>query len=207
MHPTNTVPEDSLGLFGGRFDPVHRAHLQMARSAADQLGLSEVRWLVTGDPVHKPAQATARHRLKMAAAALNELGDTRMRLDDREILAAELGQSNASYITVQSVQHDYPGRPLIWILGQDQFEHFTSWQHWDWLIHNMALAVCARPGAGVCPDQARLREEGATILQVEMTPDEVSSTQVRGALAHGSLPPGLLPHAVADYIAEHGLYR
>ncbi len=203
---TRQVPEDSIGLFGGRFDPVHRAHLHMAQAAADQLGLLQIRWLVTGAPVHKPAQAAARHRLKMTALALEELSDPRMQLDDREVLAAELGESNATYITIQSIQHDFPGRPLIWLLGQDQFAHFTLWQHWDWLIHNMALAVFARPGAPECSDQALLREQGATLLPVRMPPDEVSSTQIREALHEGVLPSGLLPSRVADYIAQHHLY-
>ena len=79
-----SVPKP-LGLFGGRFDPVHRAHVAMAQAAADQLQLEEIRWIVTGSPIHKPAAAESHHRLKMTGLALEELGDTRMRLDDREI--------------------------------------------------------------------------------------------------------------------------
>jgi len=195
-----------LGLFGGRFDPPHRAHLAMAQAAADQLGLQEVRWIVTGMPVHKPAEASAHHRLAMTARALEELGDTRMRLDDREVRAAELGQSSATYRTIEDIQHERGSRPLVWILGQDQFSHFTSWQHWDWLIQNMALAVCARPGADECAEQAQLRTRGATILQVRLSPDEASSTWARQAIRDGVLPDGLLPNAVADYISEHRLY-
>ena len=52
-----------LGLFGGRFDPIHRAHLAIATAAANQLDLTEVRWIVTGDPEHKTAYAAAEHRL------------------------------------------------------------------------------------------------------------------------------------------------
>jgi nicotinate-nucleotide adenylyltransferase len=129
-----------------------------------------------------------------------------MRLDDREVRAAELGHSSATYRTIESIQHDMGNRPLVWILGQDQFSHFTSWQHWDWLIQNMALAVCARPGAGECAEQAQLREQGAEILQVQIAPDEASSTWARQAIREGVLPEGLLPQVVADYIAEHRLY-
>ncbi len=195
-----------LGLFGGRFDPPHRAHVAMAQAAADQLGLQEVRWIVTGQPVHKPAEASAAHRLQMTAHALDALGDTRMRLDDREVRAADLGQPSATYRTIESIQREMGNRPLVWILGQDQFSHFTSWQHWDWLIRNMALAVCARPGAAECAEQAQLRARGAEILQVQIQPDEASSTWAREAIREGLLPEGLLPQVVADYIAEHRLY-
>ena len=195
-----------LGLFGGRFDPPHRAHLAMAQAAADQLGLQEVRWIVTGQPVHKAAEASADHRLAMTARALEALGDTRMRLDDGEVRAAALGQDSATYRTIERIQHDLGNRPLVWILGQDQFSHFTGWQHWDWLIRNMALAVCARPGAAECEEQAMLRARGAEILTVHIPPDDASSTWARQAIRDGLLPEGLLPPAVADYISEHRLY-
>ena len=80
-HAPNERP--ALGLFGGRFDPVHRAHVAMAQAAAAQLGLTEVRWLVTAAPVHKPAVASPAQRLQMVRLALDELGDDRMVADDR----------------------------------------------------------------------------------------------------------------------------
>ncbi len=196
-----------LGLFGGRFDPVHRAHVAMAQAAADQLNLDEIRWIVTGSPIHKPAAAASEHRLRMTGLALEELGDTRMRLDDREIRADALGQTNATYKTIESFLHDDPDRPLIWILGEDQFTHFTGWQHWEWLIQNMTLAVCARPGSDETPDERMLRERGAKVLRFFMPLDALSSTHIRQSIAKGVLPPNMLPRSVADYISEHALYR
>jgi len=64
---------NSLGLFGGRFDPVHRAHMAMARAAADALQLAEVRWIVSGSPEHKPAVASAVDRLAMTRLALRDM--------------------------------------------------------------------------------------------------------------------------------------
>ena len=43
----------NIGLFGGVFDPVHRAHIKMAKIAADQLRLDTVRWIPAGNPAHK----------------------------------------------------------------------------------------------------------------------------------------------------------
>ena len=141
------VPPHALGLFGGRFDPVHRAHAAIAQAAADQLGLQEVRWLVTGQPVHKAASASADHRLAMTRLALEALQDPRMVLDDREVRAARQGKESASYTTVASFQAQYPGRPLVWILGEDQLASFTHWRQWQWLVQSLTLAVCRRPGA------------------------------------------------------------
>ncbi len=207
----------ALGLFGGRFDPVHRAHMAMAQAAADQLGLSEVRWLVTAAPVHKPAVASAAQRLEMVRWALEGLEDTRMVADDREITLAQGGNANPTWVTIESIQRDFPGRPLVWIMGEDQLQAFTTWHRWEWLLQNMALAVCARPRGGTetggatsnsASQQATLTHApaGARILPVTFAANAVSSSQVREAIRRGLPIDGLVPKAVAKFLSTHPVY-
>ena len=233
--PLTTPALNSLGLFGGRFDPVHRAHVAMAQAAADQLGLSEVRWLVTAAPVHKPAVASPAQRLQMVRLALEDLKDPRMVADDREITLAQGGHANPTWVTIESLQRDFPGRPLVWIMGGDQLQAFTTWHRWEWLLQNMALAVCARPGfeavassgehsapqkAGGLPGEdgaSPLRKSpktatlssappGARILPVSFTADAVSSSQVREAIQRGLPIDALVPQAVARFLETHPVY-
>ena len=202
--PTSSRP---LGLFGGRFDPVHRAHIAIAQAVADKLNLDEVRWIVTGAPAHKPAIASADDRLTMTKLALQELEDPRMVDDDREIITAKNGTSNYTADTLVSLQQDYPGRKLIWILGEDQLQNFLSWSRWQWLIHQVDLAVCARPGAEGSKVAKTLTESGGKIHWVHLHPDTVSSTEVRNKIQKRALKPGVIPVSVADHIAEKYLYR
>jgi nicotinate-nucleotide adenylyltransferase len=195
-----------LGLFGGRFDPVHRAHIAIAQAVADQLSLQEIRWIVTGDPVHKPASADAADRLAMVKLALAELGDARMQWDDREIIAAQRGQANYTADTLQSLQQEFPDRRFIWILGEDQLQDFQTWRRWEWLIQQMELAVCARPSANSFHVVQAIQSQGGTIHWIAVRPDAVSSTQIREKIRAQSLPQGLIPQSVADYIATHQLY-
>ena len=225
--PLSTPALPALGLFGGRFDPVHRAHVAMAQAAADQLGLSEVRWLVTAAPVHKPAVASPAQRLDMVRLALEGLADPRMVADDREITLAQGGQANPTWVTIESLQQDFPGRHLVWIMGEDQLQAFTTWHRWEWLVQNMALAVCARPalrqttstssnregqGAGeqprTVPQQRTLDRAppGARILPVSFTADAVSSSQVREAIRKGMPIDALVPRAVATFLETHPVY-
>ena len=206
-HGTGPTSSGPLGLFGGRFDPVHRAHIAIAQAVADTLNLDEVRWIVTGDPVHKSAVASAADRLQMTKIALHELADPRMVADDREIIAAKNGGSNYTADTVLSLQRDYPGRKLIWTLGEDQLQHFLSWSRWQWLIHQVDLAVCARPGAEGSLVSKTITEAGGRIHWVHLQPDTVSSTEIRSAIQAGVLVPGLIPVSVADYISAGFLYR
>ncbi|CAM8624979.1 NadD Nicotinic acid mononucleotide adenylyltransferase [Burkholderiales bacterium] len=202
--PTESRP---LGLFGGRFDPVHRAHIAIAQAVADELNLDEVRWIVTGDPAHKPAFAPAEDRLQMTRLALHELGDPRMMADDREVIAAKNGRSNYTADTVLRLQQEYPGRKLIWILGEDQLQNFLTWSRWQWLIHQVDLAVCARPGAEGFQVSKTITGAGGKIHWVPLALDTVSSTAIRTAVRAGLLKSNTIPNGVYRYITAKLLYR
>ena len=206
-HGAGLTSSRPLGLFGGRFDPVHRAHIAIAQAVADNLNLDEVHWIVTGDPAHKPAVASAEDRLQMTRLALNELADPRMVADDREIIAAKHGGSNYTADTVLSLQLDYPGRKLIWILGEDQLQNFLTWSRWQWLIQQVDLAVCARPNTISKSVSEVLLSEGADITWVQVAPDAVSSTSIRERIRLGSAVDGQLPRSVIEYISARGLYK
>jgi nicotinate-nucleotide adenylyltransferase len=206
-HGAGATASRPLGLFGGRFDPVHRAHIAIAQAVADALNLNEVRWIVTGAPEHKPAFASAEDRLQMTRLALHELGDPRMAADDREIIAAKNGGSNYTADTILTLQRECPGRKLIWILGEDQLQNFLTWSRWQWLIHQVDLAVCARPNTISRSVSEVLLNEGAEITWVPVAPDAVSSTSIRDRIRLGSALDGLLPRSVIEYISVNGLYR
>jgi len=225
-----------IGIFGGRFDPVHRAHIAMAKAAADQLQLEEVLWVVSANAVHKSIVASAEHRLEMVRLALEELGDLRMTIDAREIHAAERGENNPSFKTLQSLQEERPNQEWVWILGEDQLQAFTSWQRWEWLTQNMALAVCKRPGGNHTtgftsdrPDQPNRADEspgvsptedttglgvppelvlvGAQVIPINLQADAVSSSQVRANISVGLPIQTLVPQTVANYLAAHKVYE
>jgi len=195
-----------IGIFGGRFDPVHRAHVAMAKAAADQLQLQEVLWVVGANAVHKSIVATAAHRLEMVRLALEELQDPRMKLDAREINAAARGEANPSFKTLQSLQGERPNQEWVWILGEDQLQVFTTWQRWEWLTQNMALAVCRRPGGYQATDLPALIAVGARVIPINLQADAVSSSQVRENIAEGLAIQTLVPPSVASYLAAHTLY-
>lgn len=179
----------------------------MAQAVADALGLKEVRWIVTGDPEHKPVLASAEHRLQMVKAALAELNDSRMQADDREIIAAAAAQSNFTADTVAGLMQEFPRASFIWILGEDQLEHFTTWSRWQWLVKNIPFAVCARPGAQSAATLEKIQAEGGRLDWISVLPDAVSSTEIRQQIRAGRLQAGLVPESVARYIAEHQLYQ
>lgn len=201
-----TGSNSPLGLFGGRFDPIHRGHVALAQAAADQLHLTEIRWLVTGTPVHKPAVASAHHRLNMVKVTLQALNDPRMVVDDREILTSMHGEPSFTATTIESFQKETPGRALVWLIGEDQIQEFVTWHRWEWLIQNMSLAIVPRPGASTSDVRQRLRSNGGQLYTVCTPPNSISSSQIRERIRHRESITDLVPKEVSNYIQNHHLY-
>nr|HPK00665.1 adenylyltransferase/cytidyltransferase family protein [Candidatus Hydrogenedentota bacterium] len=65
--------EQRIGVFGGTFDPIHEAHLRIAKAALQQARLDRVLFVVAAHPPHKSRRrlhASAEERLSMVEAAL-----------------------------------------------------------------------------------------------------------------------------------------
>jgi len=188
------------GLFGGSFDPVHSAHVALARLALDQLGLDEVRWIPAGQPWQKTRRLTAASdREAMVRLAIE--GERRFVLD-----RIELRRSGVSFTldTVRELEAAEPGTEWVLILGQDQYATLHTWHDWRELIARVTLAVANRPDAKpeVNPQIAREPHHSLTLPMMD-----VSSTEVRRRVAAGESIAGLVPEAVASYIERRGLYR
>lgn len=195
-----------VALFGGTFDPVHRAHLALARTALDALALDEVRWVPAGQPWQKlldPASARAitpaPHREAMLRLAL--AGEPRFVIDRIELL-----RQGPSYTldTVKALRAAEPGTEWVLLVGQDQYTGLHTWHGWRELLGLVTLAVARRPGAS---SEVNAEVERAGHHAVPLPMMDISATDIRARVAAGGEISELVPAEVAGYIARHGLYR
>ena len=189
-----------IGLFGGSFDPVHNAHLALARQALRQLALDELRWVPAGHAWQKAkAPAAAVHRAAMLRLAI--AGEPRFVLE-----RCELDRPGPSYTvdTLRALQAATPGAQWFLLIGQDQYAGLHTWHRFDELLRCATLAVALRPGAA---GQADARVRAAPVQPIAMPPMAVSATDIRARVAAGAGIADLVPPAVADYIDQHRLYR
>ena len=195
------APPRRIGLFGGTFDPVHRAHVALAKTALEQLGLDELRWVPTGHSWQKPdAPAPAADREAMVRLAVE--GEPRFRVDVREL---RRGGPGYTLETVREMQGEQPGAAWFLVIGQDQYEGLHTWHDWPELLSRVTLAVAQRSGgrpAGAHPDVQRAARHVVALPMMD-----VSSTEVRARVAAGLAIDDLVPGAVARYMARHRLYR
>jgi nicotinate-nucleotide adenylyltransferase len=184
----------SLGILGGTFNPPHLGHLALARCALAQLGLERVLLVPSCVPPHKRAEADPgpEHRLRMCELAVaGELG--------LEACPLEVRRGGPSYTvdTLSALHSLHPEASLTLILGSDIARTLPSWHRPDELMALAGIAIAPREG-----DAGPVR--GAVHLNLPEVP--VSSSLVRARVAAGKSLAGLVPPAVAAYIAEHALY-
>ncbi len=182
-----------VGVLGGTFDPVHNAHLAIARLALEQLGLARILWIPTGAPGYrKPPVAPAADRVAMLRLAL--AGEPRFVIDERELSPQASGYT---VDTLASLQSELPGEAIVFLMGADQYEKRSTWHRWPDVERLCDIAVVARPGSNV--------DAMAGILH--MTPLPVSASDIRMRLARGEDVSAMLPARVLAYIRDKGLYR
>jgi nicotinate-nucleotide adenylyltransferase len=231
--PVGTARNDAVGIMGGTFDPVHLAHLALARAALERLGIAQVRWIPAGQPPHRATpHATAEDRLAMVRLAIAE--EPRFVLD-----ASEAHSSGPSYTvhTLERLRHHYgPAKPLVLLMGADAFRGLPSWHRWQEILGLAHIAVATRPGfplaaldapltdlfsrcrlhVGGDPAQGRLagadfsQEPAGGIHPFDLVAGTVSATEARTLIAAGAPDAQLrelLPAPVLDYIRQHHLYR
>jgi nicotinate-nucleotide adenylyltransferase len=183
-----------VGLFGGTFDPIHNAHLEIARAATQQAGLDCVYFIPSGTPPHREAVAsfTDRYRMVEIACAV----EPRFRPSRLE----EGPSKNYSVDTVERFHAANPGTPpLVFIIGADAFAEIKSWHHWKDLARLVTFAVATRPGAAYdVPAETQ-------VIPVTGVDLPVSSSEIRRRIREGSASADV-PSAVLEYIREHHLY-
>lgn len=189
-----------VGVFGGSFDPVHNAHVALARLALEQLKLDEVRWI----PVCRPSQKTrklsdAADREAMVRLAI--AGEPRFVLD-----RIELRRRGVSYTldTIRELAAAEPGTEWVLILGQDQYATLHTWRDWRELVSQVTLAIANRPDVAAALNEqiGRVPHQLVTLPMMD-----ISSTEVRRRVAAGESIASLVPPAVASYIERRHLYR
>ena len=188
-----------IGLLGGTFDPVHNAHLALARVALDTLALDELRWVPAGQPWQKARRITdAAHRVAMLELAI--AGEPRFVLE-----RCEIERTGPSYTldTVRELKRREPDAQWCLILGQDQFANLHTWQRWKQLLSLVTLAVAARPGSVPTVD-AQLQGRAYQVLPLPSM--DISASAIRERVSRGERIDDLVPPAVARYIDQHHLY-
>jgi nicotinate-nucleotide adenylyltransferase len=218
-----------VALFGGTFDPPHRGHIAAARAALTRLALDQVLVAPVATQPFKAGIATSSYadRLAMVRLAVASVPG----LTASDIDAALPGdQPNYTVDTLERLRKLHPRDQLFCLVGADSFLTLKHWHRCTDLLLFCDFIVAGRPGFSLEQINAALpvgiRNIGEESFpgyvrytltgpegrgtQLYFLPDlhqDISATEIRGALAEGSELDKVLDPAVAAYIHTHALYR
>lgn len=206
-------------VFGGSFDPPHRAHIDLPQQAARAIDADLVAYIPAGRAPHKldQQQTDPQHRLAMLRLALH---DARADTDAGDavptaVLTDEIdrGPDEPSY-TVDTLERlsrriDADAQ-LRLLIGADQLRIFDSWREPERIIELAEPVVMVRPPDTKASLLEALPEDGRDAWAGRLIDAgwvDVSSTQVRASSSSGASIGGMVCDAVARYIEQHGLYQ
>ncbi len=194
-----------IGLMGGTFDPVHNAHIALAKYAKKQYNLESVIFMTGGNPPHKRDKhiTDAKHRYEMTRLAID--GIDGFFASDYEIKKPEYSYSAD---TLKWLSDKYPGARLYFIIGEDSLAYIDKWYHPAKLVSLCKLLVYPRDSIKTLETMAdKVRKElDADIGIIDAPVMDISSTDIRERIGKDLDVSDMLPKPVLDYIKDKKLY-
>jgi len=210
------VPSDAgaVLVFGGAFDPPHRAHIALPQMAAERIGADWVLYIPAAAPPLKDGpEASGEDRMAMLDAALEP--GARASVTDLELLR---GGQSYTVDTLAELRRLLPDATLRLLIGADQARQFHKWREARKVIDLAEPVVMLRPPhedraailAAMAPHWTGDQLAAWEHRFVDVTTMEGSSTEARRLLREKGVEAQglerLLPAGVLGVIRERGLY-
>ncbi len=140
-----------------------------------------------GHPPHKGTSAPYEDRFRMVELAC---------AIDPRLIPSRLEEGTTKSYSILTIERAQAG---FFIIGADAFAEIGTWYRSADVIRSVEFIVVTRPG------HHYETPPGARVHRLDTLALDVSSSEIRTALARGELP-GELPAGVVEYIQQRGLY-
>jgi nicotinate-nucleotide adenylyltransferase len=182
-----------IAIYGGTFDPVHHAHLILAREAVETLGLEKVILVPAAiSPLKKAAPvASGDVRLAMLRAAIKS--QPQFEVDECELL-----RPPPSYTidTVEEIRRRECDAALYCLIGEDNVEQLHQWHRFNELEKLVRFVVLDRTG-----------KQPTHTYQLIHRRIDISATEIRRRVAQHESIRYLVTESVEEIIQREKLYR
>ena len=208
-----------LGIMGGAFNPIHTRHLLVGQCAIDQLGLSKVLFVPSGDPPHKKEgllDKEARFEMVQLACSDNPLFEASRLEVDRPGVTWTIDTLKALKQQHEPVpgQTDQEPVRLNFIIGEDNLPIMAKYVRAAEFLGLCRLVVSPRQTSD--SDQALLKQwlpvfqailPTAELAILAAPANEVSSTLIRNWVEQGRSVRYLVHDKVNAKILSAGHYQ
>lgn len=197
-----------IGIYGGAFSPIHNGHVAAAKAFMEKMWLDILFIVPTGDGPWKnigKGEVSAADRLRMCELAFD--GVEGVIVSDMEIR-----RQGASYTvdTLRELVDD--DRRLFLLCGTDVLIKMGDWVDAD-EVFRLCYPVYIRRekdeniDGQIIEKLAEYKKKyGKNVVRIVSPVIDLSSSEVREMIKRGEDISGVVPSAVADYIARKELY-
>ena len=187
-----------IGIFGGTFNPVHKAHVEIAKEFVKKFDLDMLYVIPNNIPPLKESHGVSgTDRLNMLNIAFS--GQDKIKTSD-----IELKRSGTSFTcdTVAELKGIHNDAELFLLTGDDWIDGFERWKNYRFILDNVNLVIAYRGERDITASLDRLEAiSGKRPFLLENERIFLSSSDFRST---GNSD--MLPKEVYNYIKKRGIY-
>lgn len=197
---TNAMSE-FFGIYGGAFDPPHKAHIETAKALIKERGYDKLIFLPSHNPPHKSLSASDNARIEM----LQIFDNDKFIVSDIEIKHQGVGYT-VEYLPEIIAKY---GDNIEYIIGGDSLLNFDNWYKPLELLKLTKILVVARDKDMQAIEQKLLQYKNQPKKGIEIAkfmPPSMSSSEIRDRLRLHLPVDKFLDEQIVTYIKNHNLY-
>lgn len=197
-----------IGIYGGSFNPVHKAHIEIAGFFYEQCNLDKILFIPAYNSPFKLRDDYVildEHRIAMLKLATSKFNY--FEVDDFEIQ-----QEGISY-TIDTIEHLKSifnhDDELYMLIGSDQWLEFDRWKNWQQILKLACICIAGRK----VENQNRndevikfIQDNDLEVFNLDSPLIDISSKAIRYNIKNGIDFTDLVDYDVHNYIIKNNLY-
>ena len=171
---------EKLGFFGGCFNPVTKAHIDLIRDVIKKENLSKVYFVPMGDFYCKNNLIPVNHRIAMLKLAIK---------NEKKMDILHISNKDSKTRAIDSfklIEEKFKNSEHFFIMGSDNYKKLPNWENSEKLINNYKYIVLDR-------------DKGIT--------KDISSSIAREKIRMNESANDLISEQVLQYIKINNLYK
>ncbi len=172
--------KEKVGFFGGCFNPLTNAHINLIKNVIEKENLDKVYFVPMGNSYEKEDLIDFKHRANM----LNLVAEKEEKIEILDFLG-NINKKMYAIDTFKILDEKFPNVDRFFIMGTDNYEKLNSWKNFE-MLKNYNYIVLDRN----TPSNTK----------------EISSSTVRNKIKKNEKIDKLVPEEVKKYIYNNKLY-
>ena len=136
-----SIQKKYIGLLGGSFDPAHKGHLGISKTAIKKLKLKKIYWVITKkNPFKNKTFYSLDERIKYAKKFVKGQKKIETIYLDNIIKSSRVIDIIDYFIREKQIKN------IFFIIGSDNLTRFHKWKSWKKIVKIAKLIVFSRKG-------------------------------------------------------------